>query len=458
MVVSASLFAAAPKYVILFIGDGFSIPQRMVAEEFSRSEGRGELAVNHLKNHALTRTCSASSLITDSAAAATAIACGCKTSNGTVGLDKDRKRVESVAEVAHRKGRKVGIVSSCYITHATPAGFYAHRKHRGLLYQIGLDLIASGFDYFAGGGFGGKSDDRKDPEYRGNLYDLAAAAGYRVVTNRADFAALAPGAGKTLYAACDGHMPHAIDSDGSLPTLAELTSKGLELLDGPEGFFLMVEGGEIDFSGHANDAATNLRETMALDDAVRTALKFQAAHPDDTLLLVTGDHETGGMAMGFAGTGYALYVKRLACQSRSCGGFNRLLKEARKNAKKKGVEFTFADARPLLEDTFGFDFSSASADKKNGDDGSKFASGAATPDDKIVITPDDMKALEKAFADNKLSDAARRIISEKAGIGWSSGAHTALPVLTTSQGPCSDLFTGFIDNTDISNRLKGLYD
>ncbi len=456
---SAAAWAAGPKYVFLFIGDGFSVPQRMVAEEFSRAIGRGELAVNHLKCHATTRTCSATSLITDSAAAATAIACGCKTGNGKVGVDAEGGKACSVAEVAHMNGRKVGIVSDCYITHATPAGFYAHRENRGALYQIGLDLIASGFEYFAGGGFGGKSNDVKDPEYRGNLYDLVAQAGYQVATNRTMFAALKPGAGKAFFAACDGHMPHAIDRPASMPTLAEMTTKGIELLDGPGGFFMMVEGGTLDFSGHANDAATNLREVLALDDAVRVAKEFQDRHREDTLIVTTGDHETGGMAMGFAGTGYAMHVKRLACQKRSRTGFKEVVKATRAAARKEGREFTFEDSKPLLKECFGFDFSTASG-RSGLDDkiaGGKYAANTETDDDRIALTSGDVEALKAAFARNKLHDAARRIISEKAGVGWSSGAHTALPVLTTSQGPGAEILSGFIDNADIGMKLKSLY-
>ena len=135
--------AAAPKYVFMFLGDGMSTPQRMIAEEYALATGHGPLTLNHLKMQSSARTCSSTSLITDSAAAATALACGVKTYNGAAGVDADGKRVENILEVAHRKGRKVGVVTSVTINHATPAGFCAHRKHRGRLYQIGLDLVDS---------------------------------------------------------------------------------------------------------------------------------------------------------------------------------------------------------------------------------------------------------------------------------------------------------------------------
>ena len=456
---AASAWAAGPKYVFLFIGDGFSVPQRMVAEEFSREIGRGELTCNQLPHHATTRTCSATSLVTDSAAAGTAIACGAKTYNSAVGVDKDGNPVESVASVAHRLGRKVGIVSDCYITHATPAVFYAHNKNRGRSYQIGLDLVDSGFEYFAGGGFSGKEDDVKDEKYRGNIYRLAAKAGYLVTTNKAELMSAKAGT-KLLYTACDGHMPHAIDRPASMPTLAEMTRKGIELLDGPNGFFMMVEGGTLDFSGHANDAATNLREVMALDDAVRVAKEFQDRHPADTVIITTGDHETGGMAMGFYGTGYALHVKRLSHQKCSRIAFKQVLKDKRSELKKAGKPWTFEEAQKLLEEYFAFDFSSAGHSDNLEDKlaGGKYAAKTKTDDDRLMMTSTDLKALKEAFAKNKLQDEARRITSEKAGVGWSSGSHTALPVLTTAGGPGAETFHGYMDNTEIAIRLKKLYE
>ena len=119
--------AQTPKYIILFIGDGMATPQRMVADEFSRKAGRGDLAFNTLPFHATTRTASANSLVTDSAAAATAIACGEKTDNGKLGVAHDNHKLHSVAELAHERGKKVGIITSVTLNHATPGGFYAHQ-------------------------------------------------------------------------------------------------------------------------------------------------------------------------------------------------------------------------------------------------------------------------------------------------------------------------------------------
>ena len=433
-VCACALYGKNPKYIFLFIGDGMATPQRMIADEFSRRMGRGQLALNTLPCHATTRTSSTNSLVTDSAAAATAIACGEKTRSGRVGMDSEGKRkLESVAYVAKRNGKKVGIVTSVTINHATPAGFYACRPSRAQYYAIGLDLINSGFDYFGGGGVQ-KNDDRKAPEYKGDIYKLAAEAGYKVVRDKAGLLALRPGESKVLAVGAKGQLPYSIDGRKDVATLAEYTAKGIELLDNPKGFFMMIEGGAIDWCGHANEAAGNLHEVLALDEAVRVALKFAERHPDETLIVVTGDHETGGMTMGFAGTGYAVYMERLTNQRCSHTAFAEKVKAARK-AKS---DFSFEDAEKLLTENFGFKFS---GDPKK---------------DPMVVNEKEFKVLQDGFKKNKLPNAARIVMAGKAGIGWTSGSHTALPVLTTSQGVGAELFKGFIENSDIAKKIKTL--
>lgn len=435
--ISAVAFALPPKNVILFIGDGMSTPQRMVGEEFSKIQRGKILRMNHLEYQATTRTCSSSSLITDSAAAATAIACGVKTYNGAIGVDAERNRVEPVSEFAAKTGRKVGIVTSVQLNHATPAGFYGHRASRGNGYGLALDLVDSGFDYFAGGELMG-ANNKKDSEYKGSAYDLAAKAGYTVIKrDAAKFRALKPGASKVLFIAGET-LPFAIDADENpdVPTLAELTAKGIELLDNEKGFFMMVEGGMVDWAGHANDAASNLGEVLALDEAVSVALDF-AKKDTQTLVIVTGDHETGGMTMGFAGTGYKMNLESLALQKCSAGRLDKLIAAAKPE--------TFEDVKPILEENLSFSFGGGA---KNG---------------ALQITPAELKILTEAFESGRkkrrygaLVTAVKNIFSHKCGVGWTTGAHTALPVLTSAVGPGADKFIGFIDNTDISKKIKEL--
>ena len=451
---AAALFAGEkPKYVFLFIGDGMSTPQRMVAEDYAAKTGHGDLAMNRLPYQVNTRTQSSNAIITDSAAAATAIACGVKTDNCMIGVTPDGTPVASVAEVAKRSGRKVGIITTTTIMHATPAAFYAHRKNRSEVYRIGLDLVGSGFDYFAGGGFDGKDDDRRDRKYRGNIYSLAQKAGYTVATNRTAWAALRPGE-KALCTFAPKHLEFEIDRDPALqPSLAELLEKGIEVIDGPAGFFVMCEGGTVDFSAHANDAATNLRDVLALDAAVKVALAFAAKHPAETLIVTTGDHETGGLSMGFAGTGGKFHVERLAGQTCSVEKFSKTIKAM----LRANIDLRFDEVRPLVAAKFGLVFD-----------------GAA--DDPMKVTPAEDAALKKAlnvdrsYIRNRIADttahdvkrryvfasAARGVLAAHAGVGWSSSKHTALPTLTTAQGPGADILVGMMENADIGARLKKL--
>ena len=210
---SLALYAGETvKYVFLFIGDGMSIPQRMTAEEFSRiNTGKG-LAINSMPHQALTITRSKNSFITDSAASGTAIACGVKTKNGAVGVGADGSRLQSIAEVARDSGRKVWILTSVTLNHATPASFYGHNPSRGNYYELGLDMIASGFDFFGGGGIG-KSDDKKSKAYKGDIYKLAEKAGYKVVRRDMEsLRALKPGCGKVIATGSDGALEYYLDN------------------------------------------------------------------------------------------------------------------------------------------------------------------------------------------------------------------------------------------------------
>lgn len=442
VVVTAVIFtgnlchAKSPKYIFLFIGDGMATPQRMVADEFARHAGHGNLVINQMPYHGTTRTSSNSSIVTDSAASGTAIACGEKTYNGAIGVANDKKRhLTSVAVVAKQKGKKVGILTTVTINHATPASFYAHRVNRSLYYEIGLDLVASGFDFFAGGGVA-MADNKKSKEYKGDINDLARKAGYKVINKEKDFLALKPGCGKVLI---NAKIPYTIDTPkDAVFTLANMTAKAIEVLDNPNGFFMMVEGGKIDYAGHANDAATNLREVLAFDDAVKVAVDFAKKHPDETLIVVTGDHETGGMTMGFAATGYAMYMERLANQKCSAGMLGKIIKDAKKKklAEQK-QDLTYEDICQILTKYYGFIFDNKSKDP-------------------MKLTAAEQKQIKSAIDKNKLPDTARKIMAAKAGIGWSTGAHTALPVLTTAYGKFGEKFVGFYENTEISNRLKAI--
>lgn len=457
------LFAGAksiPKYVFLFIGDGMSVPQRMTANEFSIVTGAGPLAMNTMSVTGMARTRSSNYLVTDSAAAGTAISCGVKTNNGSLGVDSSGNRLLSCAEAAKKKGLKVGVISSVMITHATPASFYAHRKARSDVKGVIADLVASQFDFFGGGGF----------DITGKLCkhasDIASQNGYKVVKTKEEFLSLPKSDDKIILDLVPGPMANEIDaeymentSSNSQLRLVQVFDKAVELLDNDKGFFIMCEGGRIDWACHGNDAATVLYDILALDKCVKSALNFAKSHPDETLVIVTGDHETGGMTMGFAGSGKYLYLERLANQKMTVGLFNEEV--ARLFTEKKG-ELNFEDVMPLISKAFGFSFLPKSKSQKG----------------EFVLTQADIKSIQAAFeADLKkyrknvvetndylkplkytLGNACRTVLMQRAGVDWTSGTHTALPTMTTASGVGQDKFSGFYENDHIGTVLKSFYE
>ena len=451
--------AVPAKYVFLFIGDGMSFPQRMMADEFYLLTEQRHLTINSFPCQSPTVTRSANSFITDSAASGTAIACGAKTVNGRIGMDPDGNRLESVAEVARKAGRKVGIITSVTLNHATPAAFYGHQHTRGESYRLGLDAIASGFDYFGGGGFDAP-DDQKNSEYRGELYGLFAEAGYKVARSRAEFAGIRPGDGKVLSVGAPGALPYAIDRREGDLKLSEFVEQGIRMLeDSPTGFFMMTEGGKIDWMCHANDAATVMREVIDFDEAVQVAYRFYEAHPDETLIVVTGDHETGGLTLGFAGTGYNSYFERLANQKCSREGFVAHVWDLI-NGKKTEAGFqtiSFEDVKPVITADFGLKFIDDVKDPMRLHTAERQKLREAFerdfPDGKATRFSKSRNCDVAADAAN-LATAAVLILDNRAGLGWTSGAHTALPVNTTAIGANSGLFMRPMDNTDISKTLK----
>ena len=242
------------------------------------------------------------------AASGTALATGHKTKNGTLGLAVDRQTpIQSVAAKAQANGKRVGVATSVSVDHATPAAFYAHVPDRGMYYEIGKDLVKAGFDFYAGSDFLNPSS-RKAPE-EGTLYEQCQKAGYTIARGYKDYGKKRAKADKMILFQTEEaskkdrtSIPYAIDRKKGDMTLAEITRAGINFLSKGDdnGFFLMVEGGKIDWACHANDAATAFNEVIDFDNAIRVAYEFYEQHPDETLIVVTADHETGGIVLGKA--------------------------------------------------------------------------------------------------------------------------------------------------------------
>lgn len=279
-----------PRRVILLIGDGMGTSQLTAAQVLL-----GQLEVAACPVVGLVTTHSANALVTDSAAAGTALATGTKTNNGTIALSPDGQRLTTALEVAEAGGKATGLVASCSLTHATPASFAAHVPNRKDDQSIAAQMATSGVDVLFGGGWAWFAPRGTDGSKRSDDADPLAQLRQRMPIVR-DGQALAAldqvDAAAGFFA--DGHPPAA---DRRNPDLASLTTKALAILDrDPDGFFLMVEGSQIDWAGHSNDADHLLAELQDFDAAVGVALAYARAH-DDTLVVVTADHETGGFAL-----------------------------------------------------------------------------------------------------------------------------------------------------------------
>jgi alkaline phosphatase len=442
---------ATAKYVILMIGDGMGVAQRAAAEyylyacEAGRKDppGMKTLCMNRFPAQGITTTYSQEAYVTDSAAAATAIACGQKTLNHALSMDyKLKTKLKTLAEIAKERGLKVGIVTSVSIDHATPAAFYAHQPHRDNLYEIAMELAASSFDYFGGGA--AKGAQPTVAKGRPSPVEAARKNGFVLVTRREELQALKPG-GQKVWAfnhTCDEEaaLYYEIDRPPDHIALAEFAAKGLELLDNPRGFFLMVEGGKIDWACHAHDAATAVREVVAFDQAVEAAFRFYEKHPHETLIVVTGDHETGGLTIGST-TQYAAFPRKLQAQKMSSWAFRKTIEQLRKRSAP------FQDALQAAKPVFGLS----------------------------TLSPADLQELEAAYAWSLVPKTQRpfalfpdlfhyggeepfgikctEILDRQAGFLWATPIHSGSPVQTSAIGVGHELFDGYHDNTDLFRKL-----
>lgn len=441
--------AQQAKYVFYFIGDGMGLNQVNTTEMYL-GEKQGRIGIEPLcfasfPVAGMATTFSASNSITDSSAGGTALATGVKTYNGAIGVDANKERVMSVAERAKRAGKKVGVTTSVSIDHATPAAFYGHQPDRSMYYEIALQLPEAGFDFYAGSGFlkPARTFDKKDAP---SIYPIFEQAGYTIARGLDEYKAKADDAGKMILMQKEGanssSLPYAIDRREGDLTLAQITESAIDFLsrDNKKGFFLMVEGGKIDWACHSNDPATMVKEIIDMDNAVRVAYEFYKKHPKETLIVITADHETGGLALG--NSNYTLNLKSLDCQKQSTDLLSRALTDLRKS---KGNKATWKDVKALLTERMGF-------------------WGELTPTwEQEKMLRDEF---ESSFVRNKvvfeeslysktepLAAVAKKVLSQMSKLGWTTGSHSAEYVPVFAVGAGSKLFMGKMDNTDIPKRI-----
>lgn len=287
-VMLANLPDAKVRNVIICIGDGMGSNHVALARYHGVGPNK-KLYMERLPVLGEVTTHSANKKVTDSAAAATAMACGVKTNNGMIGMTPDKTPYSSVLELLQKKGWRTGLVVTSQISHATPAGFASHVDSRNKQKDIAVQLVDNRVDVLFGGG-------RK--YWNEKLLAEAIANGYQVIETRDEMAALKPGPVIGLFGD-DGlttFSPEPMLSEMSKTAIMLLNSPGREWFAAKPKFFLMIEGSQIDWASHANDTDRAIRQTLLFDMAVREAIEF-AQRDGHTLVLVTADHETGGLTL-----------------------------------------------------------------------------------------------------------------------------------------------------------------
>lgn len=294
------------KYVFLFIGDGMGFANVSLAEAYL-AQSRGEIGMDPLCFTSFpvlgeATTFSANRPITCSSAAGTALSTGFKTKNGMLGVSPDTTELKSISYKIHDAGYAVGIMSNVQINHATPASFYGHSASRSSYYAIGKELPETGFEFFGGGGFI-YPNDRNDSEAV-SLYDYAEQGGYTIACGIEDFNAKKDSS-RILLVQEEGSnkiCPYALGRPEGALTLPQIVEAAISVLErNRKGFFMMAEGGMIDWTAHSQDAAGTIMEVLDFDQAVEVAYAFYEKHPKETLIIITADHATGGLALGRRG-------------------------------------------------------------------------------------------------------------------------------------------------------------
>lgn len=490
------------KYIFLFIGDGMSYGQIQLTSDylgslddkdyekalpsipFDEKEGatlQGPVYLNFMnfETSGSAVNYDSSSFIPNSSSTGTTIASGQKTHSSMVGVtDNGVTKVETIAEQLKNKlGFKVALVTTANINHATPAAFYAHNCDRTDYYNIGKDLISSNFDFIYGGPFAkAKGAEGEDV----SLYELAKKAGYLVVQNDDVISVLSSKSPKAIA------VDEICSSDKSLSfeldriqnpaecskSLADHVKKAIDVVDNETGFFIMVEAGKIDYACHANDATAAIYDVLALNDAVDIALQFKEAHPDETLIIVTADHETGGLSIGYAQTKYDTYLSYLSNQKISYEKFvDNYVHE------KYFVEKTkFEDAMLDVYNLFGLKTEAilkAEATVNN----QEFDSEADYSDDRMLLNNSELAQLKTAYELSKngydfrqytdeqhlmystydpFTTTILHILEHKCGIDFTTYSHTGLPVPVFATGFGANDFDGYYDNSTIYNNLYEL--
>lgn len=438
---------AAPKYIFYFIGDGMGLGPVQTAERYNRDILGNDKPLTMMQFPVVSfcQTYSYSSPITDSAAAGTALSTGQKTRNGMLGMGPDTTAVTSIARIFKDDGYGVGIVTSVAPDDATPGAFYAHVPNRSMYYEIGVQAAGSGYDFLCGAGLRGEKDGDGNAT---DLLDVMARNNVQIVRGPREIANI--NADKVFLLNTPGtvewNIGYTIDSIPDVLNLPLITQTCLDhlLKKSPDKFFMMVEGGNIDHALHGNDGGAAVVEILNFNDALKIAYDFYLAHPDETLIVVTADHDTGGMALGNTTLKYAANLGYFKYQRVSKEAFSDYCKGILKSRRV----YTWDDMKEYLTDNFGFFTEVPVSAEQEAGLREKFD---ATFE---LRNSADQETLYANF--NAFSVAVFRLLNDVAGVGFTTFSHTGNPVPVFAVGVGADRFKGLNNNCCMAKKILSI--
>ncbi|MBA3974026.1 MAG: hypothetical protein C0504_07390 [Candidatus Solibacter sp.] len=439
---------AGPKNIIFMVADGMSAGVLALADNFSQlARGKGLLWKALLSRpeatNALMDMSSLNSVTTDSSAAASSWGSGSRILNGWVNMLPDGTRLTPIAAVARERGRRVGLVTTASVSHATPAGFAAVSKGRSDEPAIAAQYLGL-VDVVLGGGLNFFSAARQSDKQ--DLVERFRRGGYQWTPSRDELLALLKSRpaltadSKLLGLFSPSMAPYTLDRNNSAelqkstPTLAEMTEAALAVLEkSPKGFLLQVEGARVDHAAHNNDAAALVWEQIAFDEAIETVLKFAAWNPE-TLIVITTDHGNSNPGMGGRWAEYRSKTNGFAALAKAKQSFEKLM-PALAGPKKEKLEAGVV--RDLATEGLGLEFSAEEVEAVR-----SAAAGV------------------KGLCLNKRLDSMAGILGQAAGnhngITWASGDHTSDHVVLTALGPGRERFHGYLRNTRCFDNMADL--
>ncbi len=426
------------KYVFFMISDGMGINQAYGANLFNSALGISDEPLNFtaFPVKSIVTTHAANTLVTDSAAAGTALATGTKTKMGSLGVDTEGQPLTDLTEMAKAAGYGAGVITSVGVNHATPGAFYAHVQNRNEYDRIVRQLVESRVDFAAGGGF---NTERKKPYTGADYAQVARDAGMGVYVGKSEFGNIDKSRRALLLGRLDyDELTLAIDRRSEDETaLADFTSAAIDYLytNYPQGFFLMVEGGDVDHAAHNNDVATDFYEINDFAVSVDLVMDFCRQHPGEAVIVVTADHDTGGLALG-AGK-YEIHPERLAGQKDS----KNVLTEKFDALRDSGRDVSWEEVRDLLSESLGL-WSEVEVSEE------QEARFRQLYEDIFIRKENDLE--KNWYATNsRLVAEAVDCLDRAAGFKYSFSSHSGAPVGLFVDGARADEFRSCSDNTDI---------